>query len=71
MASRFDDFVGAKDKRLRKSEIKCFRRFLIEHQLRSGWLFDRKIGGVCAFENLIYVLGGPEWIPHGGQRVAL
>src|SRR5690242_18835310 len=60
--SRFDDFVGANDKRLGESEIKCFRRFLTEHQLQSGRLFNRKIGWVCAFENFINVGHGAVYL---------
>jgi hypothetical protein len=31
--------------------------FQIDDQLKLGWLFDWQVGGLSAFENLIYVGG--------------
>src|SRR5215470_9915664 len=41
--------------RLRNRETDLFRCFEIDHKLELRWLFDRKIAGLGAFKDLIYV----------------
>ena len=52
----FDHLVGAHKDRLRKCKTKLFRRFLVDHHLKFGWLFNRQIARSCALKNHINVI---------------
>src|SRR5215218_8023433 len=52
MAS-FDDLVGARENRWRDRQPERLRGLQVDHQLESGRLLHRQVGGLGAFQDLV------------------
>src|SRR5271165_6438902 len=49
----FNHFIGPQQERLGYRQAKRLGGRQVDHELEPGRLLDRKIGGLCAFENFV------------------
>jgi hypothetical protein len=52
-----DHLVGQDQSRRRHGEAERFGCLQVDHEFEFGWLLDREIGGLSAFEDFIDVVG--------------
>src|SRR5262245_64190387 len=55
VSSAFDDLVGAGKDCRRNGEAESLRGLEVDEEFEFGRLFDRQIGGLFAFENLVNI----------------
>lgn len=48
--------IGARQERCRHSEAEGFGGFLIDRQFEHRWLFDRQVGGLAAFQDIVDIV---------------
>src|SRR5437899_8690944 len=56
--SSFNDLIRPPQNRLRDRDAECLGRLEVDHQLELHRLFDGKVGGLGAPEDLVDITGG-------------
>jgi len=65
----FDYLVGLRQQVRRHGETERLRGLEVDHQHDPRWLFDRQIGGACAAENPLHLVGRSPMKPTHGRAI--